>query len=185
MANAALSNRERRELKKKIKPAPRHAPADPALRVVKARAEPVVAEPPERDGLVWLSNKKQITPPQTLAGLDYRALFRHVIDFGGADVQSCLNTLLSVSGGKGSGMPTGGSYSASAARAELFRLRWIVLGGQTDLLTVMDGVCGVGHTLGFLAGKQRMREEQLKAALRIALDLMVADKIARAAKKSG
>ncbi|HYF20687.1 MAG TPA: hypothetical protein VEA40_22670 [Ramlibacter sp.] len=145
-------------------------------------------EPEDRDGLDWLVAKKRVSHAQGLKGYDYRALFRHVIDMGGAPLGSSLENLMST-GGQATfgGLPSAGSYTASAARAELFRMRWVVLRGQTDLLTVMDGVCGLGHTVRTLAGpgsQQQVRAAQLEAALKIALDLLIADEADRAAKKT-
>lgn len=159
---------------------PRIVAGDPTVHVA-APAEP---EPDlsDRDGLVWMAQKQRITHSQSKAGLAYRDLFRHVIDFGGADLGSCIERLKTAGGGKIATSPTGGIYTASAARAELFRLRWVVVGGQVDVLTALDGICGIGHTLGYLAGGNRQRKEQLMQALRIGLDQLAADAARRAIK---
>lgn len=154
---------------------------------VKQGAPAAPAEPEDRDGLDWLVAKKRLSHKQGLAGYDYRRLHRHVIDMGGAPLGSSMENLLSTGGAATfGGGPTGGSYTASAARAELFRIHWLVLKGQTDLLTVMEGVCGKGHTVRYLAGpgsQQQVRAAQLEAALKIALDLILADEAERSAKK--
>lgn len=141
-------------------------------------------EPADRDGLVWLRQHKRLSGAQAQIGLAYRELFRHVVDMGGAPLGSNLEALLAGGGGSGGGAigPGGGVYVAAAARAELFRVRWIVLGGQIDLHTVMDGVCGLAHTVRYLAGGNQVRAAQLEAALRIALDLLIADARPKLAK---
>jgi hypothetical protein len=50
----------------------------------------------------------------------------------------------------------------------------VVLRGQVDMLTVMDGVCGQGYTLRYLAGGDKHRAAELLVALRLALDMLVA-----------
>ena len=59
------------------------------------------------------------------------------------------------------------------AKRELFVMRWQVLGGQTDMLTVMDGVCAGGMTLRKLGGGGDRKALALEAVLMVALDLVV------------
>ena len=54
---------------------------------------------------------------------------------------------------------------------ELFVIRHQILAGQYDMLTALDGVCGVGHTLREL-GKTQARAIALEQALMCALDLI-------------
>lgn len=180
MAMVSLSNRDRKKLKKQKPAKPRTPRGDATVNVA---AEPPAPDLNDRDGLVWLAGKQRVTAAQAKVGFSYRDLFRHVIDFGGADVGSCIERLKTAGKGKVATSPSGGVYTASQARAELFRLRWVVLGGQSDLHTVLDGVCGVGHTLDYLASGNRQRREQLGVALRIGLDLLVADARAKADAK--
>lgn len=172
MAQTALSNRDRKTIRKARATKPRTPRGE---KVVRVAAEPTPADPTDRDGLAWLARKQRISAAQAKAGLAYRDLFRHVVDFGGADVGSCVERLKTAGRGGAYVAPNGSAYTAGQARAELFRLRWVVMGGQADLQIALDGVCGVGHTLDYLAGGNRQRREQLGTALRIGLDLLVAD----------
>jgi hypothetical protein len=75
--------------------------------------------------------------------------------------------------GKGSPVGLGGSFDDADKKLQLWVIRNHTLGGQGDLITVMDGVCGQGWTLRYLAGGNQVRAAELEQALRIALDLMV------------
>lgn len=140
-----------------------------------ARATAAEAAVIDRDGLDWLVRKNKITLRQRLAGEYYRRCFR---DAGDLSVKSCLNV---VEGGPGPGRGGAGLQGAlagnTAAKRALFELRWLVLGGQDDLVTVCDGICGVGHTPRSLAGgdgsdASKRRQAVLEATLCIALDLV-------------
>lgn len=181
MANAALSNADRKKLRKATPAKPRVV-ASAEAHVVRVAAEPPPKIEQDRDGFVFLS-RKRLSPAQVKAGIYYRDLFRFVALYTGADVKDSIERLMTSGGGAGGGVVLNGtSFTASAARAELFRLRWVVSGGQVDVLSALDGVCGIGHTLLFLAGGKRQREEQLMQSLRIGLDLVAADIARRAAK---
>lgn len=140
------------------------------------RPTPRVASPPAKpptDGLEWLQRKKRLTPSQLLEGWAYRALYR---DAGPLSMKSQLGGLDSPGGG---GDGTGYALQTAIvgtedARRELFVLQHHVLRSQPDLITVMDGVCGIGHTLRMLAGGEQIRAAELEAVLRVALDLLVA-----------
>lgn len=129
------------------------------------------AELEDYDGLDWLVRKKRLSHAQGLKGYDYRRLFRRALP--GAPIKS--NFGMELGGGAfGSGLPNVEEYGDASAKLDLFVIRWNVLLGQADLLTVMNGVCGIGHTVRMLAGGNQLRAAQLEAALRIALDLMIA-----------
>lgn len=177
---ASLSNRDRRKLKKAKAVAPRVVAGDPTVRVA-AEPEPVQTEA-DRDYLVWLAKKQRIVHSHAKAGLHFRDLFRHVIDYSGADVPSCVERLKTAGGGGKVAGLSGATYTAAVARRELFRIRWVVLGGDVDVLTAMDGVCGIGHSVAYLAGGVRLREIQLLQSLKIGLSLLAAD-IARSSEK--
>lgn len=183
MPRAALSNRQRRELRKQAPTAPRLPKADASAKVVKVAPAEKAAEPANRDGLVWLAKKKRLTIPQIGAGFYYRDLFRTASP---GSVKSCVEGLGGVGGGHVASLPFGGQYTDSAAQLELFVIRSLTFADQPDLVTAMDGVCGVGHTLRYLAGGDRHRADQLEVALRIALDLLTSVRAAKlkAAKRA-
>lgn len=138
-----------------------------------SQAEP--AEPADRDGLVWLGQKRRLTAEQLREAFVYRDLMR---DGGEVSLRSALE------GGTGGGSagPRSPSplVSLASARRELLVLRMVVLRGQCDMLTAMDGVCGAGHTLRYLAGNDmagrpdKHRARDLEVLLKAALDLIVA-----------
>ncbi|HEY3694078.1 hypothetical protein [Phenylobacterium sp.] len=167
MANAALSNRARRQLLKTIAPAPRHPRVGEAGQGVRVSADP--APPADRDGLVWLGEKKRLTPDQLKAAFHYRDAFR---DAGEVSLKSALDVGV---GGGGYGPATPSPLvSLTTARRALLVIRYQVLRGQVDMLTVMDGVCGAGHTLRGLAGGDKHRARDLEILLKAALDQVVA-----------
>lgn len=142
-----------------------------------ARLAKVVEAAEDRDGLDWLARKGRLTPARKAAGLHYRDALR---DAGGAMIKSSLDIR------EGGASSTGEARLAEVteAKRELFVLRWVVLGGQGDLLTVMDGVCGVGHTLRQLAegstpDQVKDRAKVLEAVLMVGLDLVAAHLAAR------
>lgn len=167
-----LSNRARRIVKKAQPAAPRNPPGDATVRVSK---EPPPPEPTDRDGLLWEARKSRLTKPQLREGLHYRALIR-----APAAGAAKVSDLLAIGGGGGGSM-LGGSYGDAAAQLELFVIRAHLLGNEPDLILVMDGVCGMGHTLRYLAAGKQVRAHELMSALRIALNLMVASRVAKEA----
>ena len=171
MAQEVLSNRDRRKLKKKTSAKPRVVAGDATVRVAAQPAATPAAQPTDRDGLAWLARKRWITAPQARKALYYRDLVRAAPD--GAIKVVDLNSA-GGGGGKGGGLPMGGSFGDAQAALELHVIRQFVLGGEDDLLLAMDGVCGRGHTLRYLAGNNQLRSHELLGALRIALNLMIA-----------
>lgn len=167
MANPALSNRERKAIRKAIPKAPRHAPGEA---VVKVAAPAEVKDPSAgKDGLVYLGQKGRLTPAQVREGFVYRDLVR---DGGEVALRSCLNGGVG-GGGVGTAAPSP-LVSLASARRELLVLRQVVLRGQCDMLTVMDGVCGAGLTVRALAGGDQPRARDLEVLLKAALDLIIA-----------
>lgn len=137
-------------------------------------------EPPTRDGLAWLVDPKRkvISRPQCREGIYYRDLFR--VAEPGAMIQSSIESLgMGGGSGRGGGVMLGGSYEDAAAKLELFVIRKFLFGDQEDLITAMDGVCGQGWTLRYLAGGDHHRAKELETALRIALDLMLNNRKAK------
>jgi hypothetical protein len=127
----------------------------------------------DRDGLDWLQRKGKLTLRQRLAAELYRKAYREA---GDLSVKSSLNIVEGGPGAGGGGMAHAAAGTATAKRA-LFVLRWQVLGGQLDLLTVCDGICGLGHTPRSLAGgdgtdRTKRRQAVLEAVLMVALDLI-------------
>lgn len=146
-------------------------------------ASPASVEPNDKDGVEWLHKKKRLSFVQAQKALWYRELMKR--GSMGASIKSCLASAESGGGGSNNGgLPMGGSYVDSAAQLELFVVRSMILHNEPDLLTVMDGVCGLGHTVRYLAGGDQLRAAQLEAALRIALNMLIAnDKAKEAAAK--
>lgn len=172
MANAALSNRERRQLRK-VTPRPPRVERGEAVVRVAAEAAPKKkpSDTLDRDSLEWMVNKRQLTAPQAREAGLYRLGLR---DGGEISTRSCLD--FTVGSGQAGGLPGAAVASMSDARRYVFVIRYVVLRGQVDMLSVMDGVCGQGQTLLYLAGGDRNRAAELKTSLRIALDLIVAYK---------
>lgn len=156
-------------------PPPKVKP-DATVRV--AREQSVDAS--EKDGLMWLIKKNRLKAPQVREALFYSDLVR-AAPAGALKVSD----LTSVGGGSGTGGIIGGEYGDSAAALQLYVIRQHVLGGEmggeNDLLIVMDGVCGRRQTVRALAGGDQYRSHELLAALRIALNLMVAVRQAKEA----
>lgn len=153
---------------------PKPAPSARPDKVVRVAREPRPVEPSDRDGLLWLAKKKRLTTPQVGAGLYVRGLFRRD-QASGVSLKSSLDVSAAAgvyNCGKGGGLPLGGDYTDAQAKLELFVVRELTLGKQPDLLLVVDGVCGLGHTVRFLAGNNQLRAAELEASLRIALDLI-------------
>jgi len=163
----ALSNRQRRALRKKIQAEPRVAVQ--AEVVVKSAGRDLPIE--KRDGLEWLSQKRRLSDEQLVEANAYRALYR---DAGEVAMRSCLDV---GAGGGGVGPKAYADavlVASTNARRELQAIRGVVLRNQVEMLTVMDGVCGLGWTVRALAGGDQGRARELEALLRCALDLVAA-----------
>jgi hypothetical protein len=168
VANAVLSNRERAKIRKATPRAPRVAKGEAVVKV----GRPAVANDPEmdgRDGLLWLGQKRRLTAEQLQAAFRYRDRVR---DAEPVSIRCALD-----GDGAGSDPSTRSPspvLSLTSAKRELFVIRWQVLRGEADMLTVMDGVCGAGHTLRYLAGGSQRRAADLEAILKVALNLVAA-----------
>lgn len=167
MANAALSNRERRQLRKVTPKPPRVERGEAVVRV--AAAPKKDEEMDGRDGLMWLKQKNRLKADQLKAALWCSDRLR---DAGEVALRSCLEA------GVGGGRPDQSSpsplVSMTTAKRELFVLRFQVLRGQKDMILVIEGVCGARHTLRYLAGGDKHKARDLEMALRLALDLVAA-----------
>jgi hypothetical protein len=145
------------------------AAVDRTVRVAKPAPKD---QPPPRDGLEWLAAKKKLNARQLKEARRYRDAFR---DAGELSMKSCLDIQ---EGGRGTAGP--GQYlevgvlTMTQARRDLFVMRFAVLRGQAEVLTVMDGVCGVGWTPRDLAGGDKHKARDLEVVLGVALDLLVA-----------
>jgi hypothetical protein len=130
----------------------------------------VKEDPGPKDGLEWLIKKKRIDRAQAAAAYRLRLGFRD--DGGGVEgVVSCLEI------GGGGGSSDGVQHRLAAvtdARREYLLVIGQVLWGEPQMVAVVDGVCGRGYTLRYLAGQDRHRADELEAVLKAALSLVVA-----------
>lgn len=124
----------------------------------------------DEDGLKRLAAKGKLTPFRLAQAAYYREQGR-MADTAGGGVKSCLNIGI---GGGAAGQVVGDLPLAAAvdAKRQLFQMRFVALGGQSDLLTVMDGVCIRRQTTIALAGGNRHRALELERLLIIACDLI-------------
>lgn len=153
------------------------APALPRARATVGRAL-VAAEdappPPKkaevRDGLAWLVKKRRLNEAQAVEAAKYRLGFR---DDGGEveGVKSCLEIGI---GGGGEGGRQAALAAMSDARRDYLLIVGSVLWHDPQLTAVMDGVCGRGYTLSYLAGNNHHKAAELETMLKTALNLVVA-----------
>ncbi len=166
-----LSNRQRRQARKRTAKAPVRLRTDGATATSPAVVAVAVDIPQARDGLLWLISRNRLTPLRTRAARAYRQDFREAAAEG-PTLKSCLD----VREGGGSGLPpagpTGEVVYALDAQRSLFRKRFVILRGQADLLDVLDGVCGRGLTLREMAGGNGHKAAALEGLLKVALDLL-------------
>jgi hypothetical protein len=120
----------------------------------------------DRDGLEWLIKRRQMSPNRVATARYYRELYR---DGDASPLGSSLGNLDRVDG---PGRPGLYFEVGVSNRYELQRVRSLALGGQVDMLTVMDGVVGTGHSLRYLAGGDGHRADALMRVLFVALDLV-------------
>jgi hypothetical protein len=157
-----LSNRQRKLVKKAIPKAPRGAEKP---RIVN-QEPPIVI----RDGLDWLKRKKRLKDPRRIKAADlYRKAYREA---GDVSIPSCLGTLDRVDHGAVAGFV---AVAREDGKRLLLHLRNIVR-AQPDLLTALDGICGIGWTPLELAGGNDRRARNLETALYIGLD-QIADAV--------
>lgn len=123
----------------------------------------------DKDGLTFLTSRNRLNPQQEREASDYRADFRELLS-SGASIQSFLGNFGGVRGGGSKEGPTGRVTYAVDAQRRLFTKRYVVLGGQPDLLEVLDAVCGRGLTLQDMADGDGYRAKTLEALLKVALD---------------
>lgn len=126
--------------------------------------------PMRRDGLDWLRAKKRISAAQFAAGMAYRRRVRAADAEGGA-IKSSLD-IVEGRGSGGAGFAVTPVEAGAEAKAWLFRVRHVLLKGQPDMITVLDAVCGQGHTLTALADGNDRRALELEAYLKVGLDLL-------------
>lgn len=171
MSKTALSNRDRRAVRKTKPKAARHPKADGATVTSRRQVATAIDLPMDRDGLLWLIQRNRLTPVRGREAKAYRADFREAAAEG-PSVKSCLD--IQVRGTAKTDGHGGKVVSALDAQRRLFRKRWVYLRGQADLIEVVDGVCGRGLTLRELAGgpvnSASARAATLEALLMVALD---------------
>lgn len=121
----------------------------------------------DRDSLTRLHHRGVILRREYHAGQTYRRAFSADAAAGVA-IQSNINP---DSTGGSSGTRTGQPpvQTAYEAKAMLFWLRWVVLGGQVDAVGIMDAVCGKGLSLAQISRGNDRIAGKLETALRIAL----------------
>lgn len=168
MSKVALSNRQRKAMHRAQAKAPRHPPGEAVVRVAEDAGQARKDETPPKDGLAWLLKKRRLTAAQVREGMVYREGFRQA-DIG-VSLRSCLNA--GVGGGE-YGLSDVALASLSDAAAEVLYIRSHVLIEHPDMVTAMDGVCGKGYTLRYLAAGDQLRSIELEVALTIALDLII------------
>ena len=152
-----------------MRPSPfkKQRPEEVLAAKVRLAAPPPKVEEVQRDGLEWLikRRKAKVTPARQGAAWFYRDAFRAV---GGVPIASTLGSLDRVD----SSARTPPMIHCLDASSTLFILRSKVLCGQDDMLTVMDGVIGLGHTLRALAGGDDRLAGAMEQVLYVALDLV-------------
>jgi hypothetical protein len=163
MTSRAERTRVKKEARRIAPVAPRHTAGDPTPKVSK------IPPPQDRDGLLWLIKKKRLSVAQTQMAKTWRDAVR---DAGGVSIRSCIDDTARGSGGPAWQRLQAAYVAQTASTMWLEKMRRDVLRGQTDMLTVLDGVCGTGHTLRELAGGNDRRAGELEAVLRVALDLL-------------
>lgn len=127
---------------------------------------------PAEDGLMRLRRKQQLTVDQLRQAFAYRDDAALAALAVGPVKVSDLEGARGGGGGKAACASDGGLADYIAAQRRQFTRRNVVLSGQSDMLTVMDGVCVGRHTLMALAGEDDRRSRELLAVLRVALDLL-------------
>ncbi|MDP1738902.1 MAG: hypothetical protein Q8L23_15855 [Caulobacter sp.] len=124
----------------------------------------------DEDGLVRLVRKGRLSPDQKAQAVRWRRLSRLAQLCAGPVKMANYD---GVGGGRDHDLKADGALAeALAAKRELFELRWIVLRGEDEMLTVLDGVCVGGHTVRALAGGDGPRAMVLEAVLKVALNLL-------------
>lgn len=122
------------------------------------------------DGLERLVRKGRLTAQQEAQLRRWRKLSR-LAQLAAGPVK--VTNYDSIGGGADVNMLGDGALAESlAAKRELFELRWVVLRGEVDMLTVLDGVGVGGQTIRGLAGGDGNRGRELEAVLRVALNLL-------------
>lgn len=147
----------------------------PRKRVAAVSAAPAEAgereDPGPKDGLLWLIKKKRLDRFQVSEAHRLRLGFRD--DGGGIEgVVSCLE--LAGGGSGGAGGQELRTVAMTDARRDYLMVVGQVLWGEPQMVAVVDGVCGRGYTLRYLAGGQQAKAAELEAVLKIALSLVVA-----------
>lgn len=153
----------------------------PRKRVVAAAAgeTPPREDLGPKDGLLWLIKKKRLDRFQVAEAHRLRLGFRE----DGGEVEGIVSCLEVAGGGSGGG---GGQELRTVAMTDARRDYLLVVGqvlwGEPQMVAVVDGVCGRGYTLRYLAGGQQAKALELEATLRVALSLVVAWRRAHTAK---
>lgn len=165
--------------KKRRKRASRPQPRTPGnMEAPKVQPSPLdgwewLKRPPKQDGKTW-----RLTERQTAAGDHWRKLYR---DHGNAPpVRSCLNIVEGRGGGHSASLPIL-AEAMTDAKLQLDFLRLNVLMGHSEMIDVMDSVCGRGLTLLEMNGGNSRAALQSEKALKIALDLLASGGMRRAA----
>ena len=166
-----LSNRQRRQARKRIAKPPVHVRSDGATATSPTVVALAADIPHDRDGLLWLIARNRLTPARAREAKAYRQDFRDAAA-AGPTMKSCLDVREGGGSGKPPAGPTGEVIYALDAQRSLFRKRHVILKGQVDLLDVLDGVCGRGLTLRELAGGNGHKAAALESLLKVALDLL-------------
>jgi len=170
MPRAALTNRQRKAIRKAGGARPRKAKTGTGPKVTGQTA--AVEKPEDRDGLEWLIRKGRLGSGQSAktrakAGRYYRRLYRDAPLDGTTPLRSCLDD--SVRGGGGVGLPPALVQTDAAVKLHFVRA---AISHHEEMTDLLDAVCGRGTTVRSLACGNDRRAVEMETALRIALDLV-------------
>jgi hypothetical protein len=135
----------------------------------------------EKTGLDWLLGKNKISTRQADMGRRYGAWWRASHIEGGESLRSCLDD--TVRGGSGTGMPPDAHENRAwieDCRRKLERAD-ATLHYQTPMVSTLVVICGLGKRVNDIPNLTRDEVTEVETALRIALDLLLAEERANGA----
>jgi len=179
VANKGLSNRQRKQNARRPAVSRRGSSAGATVQQLPRKRQ----QDPNRDWLKILYDKGSITRPEYTAGIAYRNAFSASMAEG-VPLKSCLASDGVPGGSQGlAGQPQ--IITATEAKQTLFWLRWVVLGGQTNVVAVMDEVCGKIRSTADMCGGNDREAGKLNLLLKVALGQCSAALGRRASERAG